>query len=129
MLSYKRVILYLFLSKYEFLKENNRFINFNKTFYGKSRNQFCVDINNLLLIIKLFVTKVVMNPYKIFLDLLIHLKVFVAKLILTFVEITVNLCSKMGKAVMYLLIMSTKMRRFRSLNKFIRLIVFLTLFY
>jgi hypothetical protein len=48
---------------------------------------------------------------------------------MAFVEITVNLCSKVEKAVMYLLIMSTKMRKFRSLNKFLRLMAFITLFY
>jgi hypothetical protein len=72
-------------------------------------------------------TKAFTNFFKILLDLLIHLKVFVAKLVLTFVETTVNLCSKVGKAVMYLL-MLTKMRRFWSLNKFVRLMAFLILF-
>ncbi len=48
---------------------------------------------------------------------------------MAFVEITVNLCSKVRKAVMYLLIMSTKMWKFRSLNKFLRLMAFITLFY
>jgi hypothetical protein len=84
---------------------------------------------NLLIFIKNFVAKVVMNFIKILLDLLIYLKVFVAKLILTFVEITVNLCSKVEKAVMYLLIRLTKMWKFWSLNKIIRLMVFLILFY
>jgi hypothetical protein len=84
---------------------------------------------NLFLIIKLIVTKVVMKFFKILLDLLIHLKVFVTKLVLTFVEITLNLCSKVKKAVMYLLIMSTKMWKFWSLNKFVRLMAFVTLLY
>jgi hypothetical protein len=91
-------------------------------------NSVLISIN-LLLIIKLFVTKVVMNFCKISIDLLIHLKVFVAKLVLNFVEIAVNLCSKVRKAVMYLLIMSTKMWKFWSLNKFVGLTAFLTLTY
>jgi hypothetical protein len=70
-----------------------------------------------------------MNAFKILMDFLIYLKAFLAKLIFTFVEITVNLCSKMRKAFMYSLIMSTKIWRFWSLNNFVRLIAFLTLIY
>jgi hypothetical protein len=81
---------------------------------------------NLLIFIKNFVAKVVMNFFKILLDLLIHLKVFVAKLVLTFVEITMSLCSKV---VINLLIMSTKMWKFWSLNKLLGLMAFLILFY
>jgi hypothetical protein len=45
---------------------------------------------------------------------------------LTFVEITVKLCLKV---VINLLVMSTKMWKFWSLNKFIRLMAFVTLLY
>jgi hypothetical protein len=102
---------------------------FTKHFVTKVIMNFVLISINLLLITKLFVTKAFMNFFKILLDLLIHLKVFVAKLVLTFVEITVNLCSKVRKAVMNSLIMSKKMWKFWSLNKFTRLMAFLTLFY
>jgi hypothetical protein len=97
-----------------------------KPFVTKAVMNLFKILFNLLFFIKNFVAKVVMNFFKILLDLLIHSKVFVAKLVLTFVEITVNLCSKV---VINLLIMSTKMWKFWSLNKFIRLMAFVTLFY
>jgi hypothetical protein len=100
-----------------------------KHFGAKIVMNFVLISINLLLIIKLFIMKVVMNLFKILLDLLIHLRAVVGKPIMTFVEITVSLCSKVGKVVMYLLIMSTKMWKFWSLNNFVRLIAFVTLFY
>jgi hypothetical protein len=102
---------------------------FIKHFVAKVVMNFVLISINLWLIIKPSVTKAFMNLFKTLLDLLIFIKHFVAKLVLNFFEITVNLCSKVGKAVMYLLIMSTKMWKFWSLNKFIRLIAFLTLIY
>jgi hypothetical protein len=102
---------------------------FIKHFAAKVVINFVLISINLFLIIKLFVAKAFTNLFNILLDLLIHLKIFVAKLVLTSFEIAVNLCSKVGKAVMYLLIMSTKMWRFWSLNNFVRLMAFLILLY
>jgi hypothetical protein len=99
---------------------------FIKHFVAKVVMNFVLISINLLLIIKHFVTKVVMNFIKMLLHLLIHLKVFVAKLSLNLVEITISLCSKV---VINLLIMSPKMWKLWTLNKFLRLMAFLTLFY
>jgi hypothetical protein len=99
---------------------------FIKNFVAEAVINFVLISINLLLIIKLFVTNVVINFFRVLLDLLIHLKVFVAKKVLTLVERIMNLCSKV---VINLLIMSTKMWKFRSSNKFIRFMAFVTLLY
>jgi hypothetical protein len=97
-----------------------------KLFVTKAFMNLFKILFNLLIFIKNLLAKLFMNFFNILLYLLIHLKVFVAKLVLAFVEITVNLCSKV---VINLFIMSTKMWKFWSLNKFIRLMAFVSLFY